>query len=112
MIVCHVKKHLYFRREGSDIYIDLPVSIVEAVLGAKIDIPTIDGVMTMTIPPGVSSGRRLRLKEKGVLSGKGGNNRGDQYVQIVVVPPEKISDEGRKLLKQFDKPPLLILPRT
>jgi DnaJ-class molecular chaperone len=100
MIDCHVKKHLYFRREGDDIHVDLPVSIVEASLGAKIDVPTIDGMTTVTVPPGVAGGRKLRLKGKGVPAGTG---RGDQYVLIRIVPPEKISSKGGDLLKQFDE---------
>ncbi len=100
-IVCHVRPHPYFRREGSDIYIDVPVSITEAALGAKVDVPTIDGMTTVTVPPGTGGSRRLRLKGKGLRSAAG-DGRGDQYVVVKVVPPPKLSEDGAKLLRQFD----------
>lgn len=101
IIHCRVKKHLYFRREGDDIHIDIPVSIVEASLGGKVDVPTVDGMTTVTIPPGVAGGRTLRLKGKGISNGKGGD-RGDQYVHLLVTPPQEISPAGKELLEQFD----------
>ena len=99
-LLIHIKPHPYFRRDGDDITVDLPVSITEATLGAKVDVPTIDGMTTVTIPPGTGSRQRLRLRDKGIA---GKNSRGDQYVAIKVVPPEKISQKGRELLEQFDK---------
>jgi DnaJ-class molecular chaperone len=101
IIIVHVKPHLYFRREGNDIYVELPVSITEAALGAKVDVPTIDGMTTVTIPPGVAAGRRLRLRDKGVPVKGDADNRGDQYVVIQIVPPETVSEKGRELLEQF-----------
>jgi DnaJ-class molecular chaperone len=98
-IIIHVRKHAYFRREGDDIYVDLPVSVVESVLGAKIDVPTIDGMMTVSVPPGTPSGRKLRLRGKGVQ--QSGKDTGDQYVVIKVVPPQSISRHGRELLEEF-----------
>lgn len=99
-IVCRIAKHPYYRREGNDLYVDVPISISEAALGAKIDVPTIDGMTTVTVPPGTPSGRRLRLREKGVKAADG-KSRGDQYVAIKIVPPEKLSDEQRQALKAF-----------
>lgn len=99
-IITHVRPHPYFRREGNDIYLDVPISISEAALGARIDVPTIDGTMTVTVPPGTASGRRLRLKGKGVRSIHG-KNRGHQYVVIRIVPPSKLSAKGAELLEQF-----------
>ena len=101
-IITHVRPHPYFRREGHDIYLDVPISISEAALGARIDVPTIDGMMRVTVPPGTAGGKRLRLKEKGVR-GVGGKHRGHQYVVIRIVPPDKLSAEGRKLLEEFQK---------
>jgi DnaJ-class molecular chaperone len=90
-----IEPHPFFRREGNDLIITAPVSVAEAILGAKIDIPTLDGAkLTVKIPPGASSGSRLRLRGKGV---KGG----DQYVEIKVVVPSKIDDESRKLIEDF-----------
>jgi len=99
-IVTHIGPHPYFRREGDDIYVDLPISIVEAAVGAKVDVPTIDGMTKVTIPAGTSSGKRLRLRGKGV-GRSGRDQRGDQYVVIKVVAPQKLSPRGRQLLEQF-----------
>jgi len=100
-IVLHVREHPYFRREGDDIYVDLPISLSEAALGAKVDVPTIDGMTTVTIPPGSPSGRHLRLRGKGVAS-PGGSQRGDQYAVIRIVPPPKLSSRGAELLREFN----------
>ncbi len=101
-IIVHIGEHPYFRREGDDIYVDLPISITEAALGAKVDVPTIDGMTAVTVPPGTGSGKRLRLRGKGVRSG-GGNSRGDQYIVIKVVAAQKISARGKELLEEFDR---------
>ena len=100
-IIAHVSEHPCFRRQGDDIYVDLPVSIAEAALGAKVDVPTIDGMTTVKVPPGTSSGRLLRLKGRGV----GGLDRtpGDQYITIRIVAPQNVSDRGADLLRQFEK---------
>jgi DnaJ-class molecular chaperone len=100
-IVCRVRRHPFYRREESDLYVDVPISVVEATLGAKIDVPTIDGMTTVTIPAGTPSGRRLRLRDKGVRPAEKGKPRGDQYVVIKIVPPETLSEKGRELLRQF-----------
>ncbi|HEX9461219.1 MAG TPA: J domain-containing protein [Alphaproteobacteria bacterium] len=85
-IEIHVKPHPFFRREGIDIHVDLPVTVAEAVLGAKISVPTIDGTVTMTVPKGSNTGTTLRLKGKGVP--KRGGARGDEYVRLVVYLPD------------------------
>jgi len=100
-IVAHVEQHEYFRREGDDIAVDVPISITEAALGAKVDVPTIDGETTVTIPAGSGSSMRLRLKGKGV-SRADGQGRGDQYIVLRIVPPPKVSTRGKKLLKEFE----------
>ena len=101
-IITHVRPHEYYRREGSDIYLDVPVSITEAALGAKIDVPTVDGMTTVTIPAGTGGAKRLRLKGKGVRKGSG-SSRGDQYIVLRIVPPPKLSAAGKKLLRQFQQ---------
>ncbi len=98
----HVLPHAYFRREGQDIVLDVPVSVSEAVLGCKVDVPTIDGTVTISIPPGTSSGQRLRLRGKG-LPTPGGKPRGDQYVEVHVVVPRKVDDRSRELIEEFAK---------
>ena len=94
-----VRPHGHFRREGSDIHLDLPISITEAALGARVDVPTIDGVTTVTIPPGTSGGQRLRLRGKGVASP--GKPRGNQYITVRLVVPKKLSAAAKKLLAQL-----------
>jgi molecular chaperone DnaJ len=81
--------HPYFRREGNDILLDAPIRFSEAVKGAKIEVPTVDGPVKVSVPPGSSSGRKLRLKGRGVPT-PGTAERGDQYIVLqVVVPPER-----------------------
>jgi DnaJ-class molecular chaperone len=93
-----VLPHPYFTRSGDDIYVEVPVSITEAALGAKIDVPSIDGRSTVTLPPGTPCGAKLRLAGRGVKT-KGGV--GDQLVTIKIVPPKSLSDEQRGLLEQL-----------
>ncbi|MBS3735074.1 MAG: DnaJ domain-containing protein [Phycisphaerae bacterium] len=100
-IVTHIRPHPYFRRDANDIIVEVPISITEAALGAKVDVPTIDGMTQVTVPPGSASSRKLRLRGRGVAP-VGGGKRGDQYVVLKIVPPETVSDEGRALLEQFD----------
>jgi len=94
-IVVSIKPHRYFRRDGDDIYLDLPLTIDEAVLGANIEIPTIAGRATVTVPPGIPSGKSLRLKGKGV------GGRGDQYVIIKIVPPAKLSEDQKNRVREI-----------
>jgi len=100
-LIVHIRPHPYFRRDGNDIYVDVPISITEAALGAKVDVPTVDGMTTVTVPPGAGSGAKLRLKGRGI--GKSGKDKGDQYVQIRIVPPKSISNRGRELLGEFQQ---------
>jgi DnaJ-class molecular chaperone len=81
---------------------ELPVSLPEAVLGGKVQVPTIDGPVSMTIPKGASSGRTLRLKGRGIAQGKNGS-RGDQYVRLKIVLPEEPDPELEKLIEKWAK---------
>ncbi len=92
LITVHVRPHKLFRREGNDIHIDLPLGLHEAVLGGKVRVPTIDGPVTMTVKKGANTGDRLRLRGKGMPSGKAGA-RGDQHVTLKVVLPETPDDD-------------------
>jgi DnaJ-class molecular chaperone len=96
----HILPHPYFEREGQDIRVQVPVSVSEAILGGKVDVPTIDGVITLKIPPGTSSGQRLRLRERG-LPTPGSSGRGDQYVEVKVVVPSSLDDRSRELIEEF-----------
>ncbi len=87
--------HAYFRREGRDVWIDLPVTLKEAVLGAKVSAPTIDGPVTLTVPPGSDSGAVLRLRGRGLGKAGDAKDRGDQFVKLVVKLPKKIDAKLR-----------------
>jgi len=100
-IVCRIRPHPYFKRLGSDIYIDVPISIAEACLGAKVEMPTIDGTTVVTIPPGTSSGTKLRLRGKGVMDPKT-KQRGDQYAVVRIVPPPVLSERLKELLAELE----------
>ncbi|MGC2526065.1 MAG: DnaJ C-terminal domain-containing protein, partial [Stellaceae bacterium] len=82
LIEVHVAPHPLFKRDGNDIRVELPVSLAEAVLGARITVPTVTGPVTMTIPKGSDTGRTLRLRGKGIQRA---GNPGDQYVALQVV---------------------------
>src|SRR2546423_15096775 len=81
-------EHPIFRREGDDIYVTVPVAAWEAALGAKIEVPTIDGRSQLKVPPGTESGQKLRLREKGVPSAKRERDRADQIVEVKIAVPE------------------------
>jgi curved DNA-binding protein len=95
-----VSPHKLFELQGADIYCQIPVTPSEAVLGSAVEVPTIDGLVKMTVPKGVRSGQRLRLANKGYPRGKD-NSRGDQLVEIVIVTPKEISEEERELYEKI-----------
>jgi DnaJ-class molecular chaperone len=86
-VTVEVASHKLFTRKGDDIHLDLPVSLPEAVLGGKIDVPTPSGSVVMTVPKGANTGTVLRLRGKGAARPDG--SRGDEYVTLKVVLPEK-----------------------
>src|SRR3977135_433285 len=96
-----VKTHEFFERRGNDLYAKIPVTVSEATLGAKIEVPTIDGRSLVRIPPGTNCGKTLRLKEKGVPVGRNGT-RGDQYVEIQFVVPPPTDQRVRNLMKELE----------
>jgi DnaJ-class molecular chaperone len=95
LIEVHVVPHRHFRRDGDNILLDLPVTVAEAVLGARISVPTVTGPVTMTIPKGSDSGAQLRLRGKGIQ--RRGATAGDQIVTLRVV----IGDSGDPELAAF-----------
>ena len=96
-----VEKHPWFRREGRDLMVEVPLTPTEAALGAKVEVPTLaEGKMDVTIPPGTSSGKKLRLKGKGVLF-HATKTRGDLYATIKIVLPPTLSSKAQELLKQL-----------
>lgn len=94
----HIADHPVFRVDGTDLTAQVPVTPWEAALGAEIEVPTIEGVARVSIPPGFQSNQRLRLKGKGL---KSGNQRGDLYAEIRVVVPKRVSGEERRLFEQL-----------
>ncbi len=103
-----IRPHRVFRHEGRNLLLDLPVTVKEAVLGAKVEIPTLDGRATLTIPPATDSGRRLRLKGKGLPDPSGGP-AGDLYVTVQIRVPRDVEGKGAlalETLSSFDPPGL------
>ena len=96
-----VRSHKIFVRQGYDIYCDYPISFVQATLGAEVQVPTIDGKVSYTIPEGTQSGTVFRLKGKGVQR-VNSTQRGDQYVTIKVEIPKGLSESQKDILRQFD----------
>ena len=97
-----VEPHPIFSRDGNDILVELPITLYEAVLGATINVPTIDGKVSVKVPAGANSGTQLRLRGKGVQAGKGGA-RGDQYVRLVVVLPKEVDPDLRDEIEKSAK---------
>lgn len=95
-----MREHEFFRREGDDIYCELPLTFAQAALGDEIEVPTLTGKVKLKIPAGTQTGRHFRLKGKGVphLRGYG---QGDQLVKVVVVTPTKLSERQKELLREF-----------
>ena len=99
-ILVQVQDDPMFRREGRNIHVTVPVTLDEAILGGKIQVPTIDGKVSVTVPAGSNTGSRLRLKGKGV-AGKRGGVQGDQIVHLEVVLPDKPDAELRKFIQEW-----------
>ncbi|WP_114521127.1 DnaJ C-terminal domain-containing protein [Altererythrobacter sp. ZODW24] len=94
-VTIHVQPHAFFRRDGYDVRLDLPITLDEAIHGAKVKVPTVDGAVMLTVAPGSSSGMVLRLKGKG-FSKKNGQ-RGDQLATVEIVLPEDMTDLAKRL---------------
>lgn len=89
--------HPIFERENHDLTVEIPLSPWEAALGTKVDVPTLDGKVKMTVPPGTQGGRRLRLRGKGLAKREGG--QGDLYAKIEIHLPAKLSAKERELFE-------------
>src|SRR6266404_2021527 len=104
LIEVHIAPHPFFRREGDDIHIELPISLSEAVLGARVPVPTVTGPVTMTIPKGSDTGTRLRLRGKGIQrKRRGAETSGDQYVTLKVVIGASGDPDLAKFLEDWAK---------
>lgn len=102
-VIIRIDQHPIFRREGDDTYITVPVTAFEAALGAKIEVPTIDGRSVLKIPPGTQSGQKLRLREKGVPSATKDGARGDEIVEVKITVPMPRDEKTKELLRELAK---------
>ena len=102
-VIIRTADHPIFQREGDDIRITVPVTATEAALGAKIEVPTIDGRTLLKIPPGTQSGQKLRLREKGVPSAIKEGTRGDEIVEIKLTVPMPRDERSKEILRELAK---------
>ena len=102
-LIVRTGTHPVFNRVGDDIQITVPVTIAEASLGAKVDVPTIDGRAQLKIPPGTQSGQKLRMRERGVENAQRPDQRGDQIVTVEVVVPTLNDERSREIMRELAK---------
>jgi curved DNA-binding protein len=101
LVKIRVAPHPYFRRDAANLLVDVPISLTEAALGAKVDVPTLsEGLVTVTVPAGSASGTRLRLRGKGIVNRKT-SEPGDLYAILQIVVPKELDDRSRELLEEF-----------
>ena len=100
-VITNVGEHPYFTRQGDNIYCSIPITVPEAALGARIEVPTVDGKALLRIPPGTQSGQRFRLRERGAPSLRAGGVRGDQFIEVRITLPQIISEETKELLGRY-----------
>jgi len=98
----NVEPHPMFRREGDDLHLVVPIAIHEAALGARVDVPSPDGMARLRVPPGTQSGQRFRLRERGVPSARDGR-RGDLIVEVKLVLPPVLDERSKELLREFGR---------
>ena len=102
-ILTNVGKHKFFTRKGDNIYVTVPITVPEAALGAKIEVPTVEGKAALKIPAGTESGQKFRLRERGFPSLRNPTLRGDQFIEVKISLPRVISEETKEVLRQFEK---------
>lgn len=100
IVVIHIQPHPWFKRDGDNLRLDLPITLDEAVRGAKVKVPTAEGAVMLTVAPGTSSGKTLRLKDKGMTRKDG--TRGDQLITIEVQLPDAGSEDAAELARRLD----------
>jgi molecular chaperone DnaJ len=101
-IAVHVEPHPLFRREGDDLHLTVPIAIHEAALGARVDVPTLEGPARLRVPPGTQSGQRFRIRDPGVPSPRDGR-RGDLVVEVRLVLPKMLDERSKELLREFGR---------
>ncbi len=100
-VTVRVEPHPVFRREGDDLHIVVPIAVHEAALGAKVDVPSLEGHARLRVPPGTQSGQRFRLRERGVPSAR--DRRGDLVVEVRLVLPRVLDERSKELLREFGR---------
>jgi molecular chaperone DnaJ len=100
-VTVKVELHKLFWREGDDLYVQVPLAVHEAVLGARIEVPSIDGRVRLRIPPGTQAGQRFRMSERGVVTPAG--TRGDLVVEVVLVLPQVVDERSKELMREFGR---------
>jgi molecular chaperone DnaJ len=101
IVVTNVEDHPFFRRVGDNIHCTVPVTVSEAALGARIEVPSLDGVVSLKVPPGTQSGQMLRLRGRGAPSLRADGAHGDQYVEVRVVVPRPTDERSREILREL-----------
>lgn len=108
LLTIQIQPHAWFRREGNNLLLDVPLTPAEAALGTKVEVPTLtEGKVTMTVPPGTSGGMKMRLRGKGIVDPQT-HQAGDQFVVVKIVVPKDLSAEQKTLyesLQQLDASP-------
>jgi molecular chaperone DnaJ len=99
-VTVHVQAHPVFRRQGDDLCVTLPIGVHQAVLGARVEVPSLEGPVRLRIPPGTQAGQRFRLRERGVPSPA---RRGDLLVEIRIVLPQIVDERGKELMREFGR---------
>jgi molecular chaperone DnaJ len=99
-VTINVKAHSIFKRQGNDVVCEMPITFVQAALGAELEVPTLDGKVSYTMPEGTQTGSIFRLKGKGIPHLRG-SGRGDQYVKVVIDVPKKLNEKQKELLREF-----------
>jgi molecular chaperone DnaJ len=102
-LIVRTGTHPVFTRVGDDIQLTVPVTVAEASLGAKVDVPTIDGRAQLKIPPATQSGQKLRMRERGVENSQRADQRGDQIVTVEVVVPHLQDERSREIMRELAK---------
>jgi molecular chaperone DnaJ len=100
-VTVHVQPHPVFKREGDDLWLTVSIGVHEAVLGARIEVPTLEGPVKLRIPPGTQAGQRFRLRERGAPTAAGG--RGDLLAEVRIVLPQVVDERGKELMREFGK---------
>jgi molecular chaperone DnaJ len=99
-VTVQVQPHAVFQRQGDDLCLTVPIGVHEAVLGARVEVPSLEGPVKLRIPPGTQAGQRFRLRERGVPAPAG---RGDLLVEIRIVLPQIIDERGKELMREFGR---------